>query len=521
MKIILILRVIDVYVILRKINVELINEYKIFTVNVEAYDKLLLSGVKNVYLIPINYEVSTNVHEAHINADREARYWEFESASCKANISGDKNIYYGWDYLNLYYIRYTWYRYIKLSKLLYEFLPSAEELVILWRKNAQDYYFDSVILRSIIIDKLKNKYTNIIGVNYFDENPYKEDAYKRKLIIPEGKYTKLVHLPTAFYDYKKHVDENKGQNVLDIESPYFDLKISNNRANLSLDIKEEFEKYIELNNKYQDIFFNYLHTTEVSNKIIELQVNRLIKRSIFQLENYQILLSSNQLKKIKSIELSDHEAGLQGPIVSFANAYKIPVNYWPHSSLTVIPTPLVANSITTKNFYFRKTSSFVNLNTGLNNQENQIKIKEKNLNERNYLKSNVLILHNEIDDVSGISLIDFNIFNKRYSELIELLISRNYDVRTRQKPSHSYVNLGLSPVQSLDGPLSEIIDWPNLCISIGATTTALVHFWSKGAQCIHLSFHTLIDQDLENLPDNVLRLNFYDTELNSILLGVI
>ena len=97
--------------------------------------------------------------------------------------------------------------------------------------------------------------------------------------------------------------------------------------------------------------------------------------------------------------------------------------------------------------------------------------------------------------------------------MIKYFEKSGVDLRIRQKPSHSYDNLELQYGIPMIGPIEQFLDWPDICVGIGATSTALIKFWSKGADCYHISVHNYTDWDRENLPKEITRLNFYKDQI--------
>lgn len=511
-RIIVLIKSDDYKVFKSSINEEELKTIDVYTFSVEAMERAIDLGCSKINLMHSNSFIQDAPRIAHIESDRIARTFDNESAKLRNIYYNDDNHYHGWDYLNIYYLNHTIIRSNLLAQELVKNLPDSKELMIVWNENVQDYYFDSVITRSIIAKNLQKKFSKITGFKSSSNNPYRINAYDKKILIPDGTYDTLVHLPTAFYSAQEHFERLKNKNYLDVQSPYFDIKFSNNRATLTAEYNFTDEKYDSYKIAFVEIYKNFFLKHEIP-KSFE-QIVRQLQRSIFQMECYEELRNSQTLNSVSKIELTDHDAGLQGPIFSFSQYRNIELNYWPHSSVTIMPILSGNKGKITRNNVLNGTSSYPVI--GFEGCVNNLLLDRKVNHKKNLRK--VTIFHNEIDDPSGLQLIDTKQFLIDYKKLIELLEARKIEIRSREKPSHSYKTYIPKIVPNQTGKIQEFIDWPDLCISIGTPTSAILDFWRRGTQCLHLTYYSLTEPDLETLPNDVMVIKlFEDNAFNKIL----
>lgn len=477
--------------------------------NIEAIQIALDSGAENIKLLESAEIATTNTSQCHINADREARLFDISSAALKSNhLKLDIN-FQGWEYLNYYFMKYTYYRYEALAQFLLKDLPDCDNLMMVWNNNPQDYYFDSKLLRSVVVNKLNSRFNKIIGFSSKISSVFREDAFNYSLSIPDGNFKKLTHLPTTFYSASKLKSQLVLDEAIDIQSPYFDIPYSSNRATLSGNVDSSVHsdysrKYIELFKSLDENYNIYIDSN---------QEIRILKRAIFQLNSFLELTKAKSLSKLQELHLADHDCGLQGPLNSFAALKQISVTYWPHSTLTNLPVP--SNNLSTTNIKsaLKKESGYISLG----HKQYNVSHIEKNNNKITLIRKNILFLHNELDDVAGAPLVILSQFRDYYEQLIKYLLKSDFNIKSRQKPSHKYKDLIPDIVESADGDMSLLIEWADICISIGVPTTAMINFWKKGCLCIHLHHHSLTELDEYTLPQGVKIINIsYSDIINEI-----
>ena len=506
-KIILLLRPHDLSILNENIGYEELKQIQIYSFNIEAAEIALKNGLTKVKVIADNKNLNFNTQKAHISADRMARAFDYESASLKKIYFNLDYNYNGWEYLNFYYFKYTQIKYELIINNLIDFLPEADEVIIVWTENEQDFYFDSKILRSIMIAKLYKKYKNISGYSSKNFQFFNDKAFDNSYRFPDAKFEILINLPATFYDYEKHRNRLDQKIYMDLQSPYFDVKYSDNRGKLVQAIDFDDGKY----SYYKENYLKLLNFAigEVDDNAKIQQGNRFYRRSIFQLENLIKIAELKYINDVKSIEMTDIDVGLQGPLFSIAERYGIAVNYWPHSKVTTSVLPVSEKIQVNKYFSMNESlelTIFGKIGYGKFNHINRI----KRVNSLSSSPKKIMIFHNEMDDIAGLPLVNPDKLSFDYASLIYYLQSLDLIVKSRQKPSHFYNYQIPKIIEEAEGPLIDLLDWPDFCISIGTPTTALINFWEKGLPCIHLTYYELTETAKGTLPDDVMVINLTD-----------
>jgi hypothetical protein len=507
-KIILLVRPFDLHILNENIEFSELQNTPIYSFNAEAAQFAFQNGLSQVKLIENIQSLGENPMDSHFLADRAARAFDFESGKLKKIYFNLDYNYNGWEYLNFYYFAYTKIRCEIIYEGLVKLLPNANEIIIAYTENDQDYYFDSKLVREALTRALCKKYENITGFKSSRFDYFKKEAFDNCFLIPEGSFKKIVNLPATFYDLANHQNRLKGINYLDFQSPYFDIKYGNSRALLSNAIDFKDEKYSLYKYNYLKLIESAIGFAEI--ETIRRQSIRFYKRSIFQLENLIKISSIPNIEEFDSIDVTDIDVGLQGPIFSIAEKYSIELTYWPHSKVTSSVLP-VSHQLVVKKYSPMNNSYCLEQfgKIGYGDFKNiEIIVRDNSIIKNN---NKILIIHNEIDDIAGIPLVRIDRFLIDYKRLIVLLKKLGLDVRSRQKPSHSYKSLIPNLVEELEGPINSILDWPDICISIGVPTTALINFWEKNTKCIHLTYYKLTEIDKGTLPDDVEVIDMLDT----------
>lgn len=476
------------------------SNFNFVTFGVESLEVALEAKLKNISLIE-SY-ASRSVLAIHNQSDRISRAYDAEMALVR---SSDLEIFnsIGWDYLNLYYLAYTS---LRLSEIFHNILEKSiswgDEILIPWIDNPQDYYFDSVIQRQLIADFLLSKNKKIRAFKIPYTRPYKANAYLYGLdcmseTIPEV----ICHFPTSFYDVNYHRDrliKQYGDRLMDVESPYFDVKISSNRSSINEDNLLISSDFISESTSFKLSRINHdmLNSIGIINpNLIKLQNQRLVSRFIFQIDSYNKF--SKLFEKIKKLEVSCHDAGLSGPLISLAEKNNVETLVWPHSSF--INNPIKSYSNLTFSHCTREPDSFLTLSSKLPN----CNIVLKSFHGKIFRKpSSVIILLNELDDTAGLPLVNFRIYRECLSELISFFKAKDVNIYLRHKPSHSYNQL-LSDFQQYAAPgnLSNYIKLVDCCVSIGTPTTAMSKFYLSDIDCLHIQFEDLTDIERFTFPE--------------------
>jgi hypothetical protein len=403
----------------------------------------------------------------------------------------------GWSYLNLQTIIYCLLRLKRASDQLRELVPSSGDIVVPWCTAEPDYYFDSEISRSTFVHSLRGGDRPLIKLKFEKSRLHNPQAYDFRPAIGGTLIEHIAHLPTTSYDFRKHIERQASKkNILDIQSPFFDIQVSTSRAKLVEPVTNVITSaYMR---DIQDLTVRLL-ADHLNSTVISPLTRRLTQRENFQLNALFSLRVAPPLKGVASMDIADHDAGLQGPLMTFAAERKLKVDVWPHSTVCVMPFP--ASKSTTKNHCFLAEDSYCRLgleNARLNNFFFATAVKA-NLKNRN-----ILLLHNQVSDIAGLTKIDIHEFRQCYGKLKHMLRDKNFVYRVRHKPKHNCLRaFGDTEEFLAAGDLSDWFDWTNICVSFGEVSTALIKLTQAGCRCAHLSLGALSAIESAYFPPEV------------------
>ncbi len=429
-------------------------------------------------------------------SDQIARSFDFELAILRETAFGITHGV-GWHYTNLNFIINCLLRLKRASNELRKAIPLRGDVIVPWCVSPADYYFDSELFRSTSIDALRAGDNRLIKLKFSKSKLFNRQAYDYVPDFSGLSCQHLVHLPTASYAYLDHVARiKKIRHVIDIQSPYFDVPIIEKRARLTRPVRN---------------VLGYEHATAIA-KLTEKILEGIVERSslpslvdrILQRENFQVntlltLRSTASLKEVKTLDIADHDAGIQGPLVTFASEREIEVFVWPHS--TVCAQPFPSTSKTTKNFCVTEENYFSKLGSSDASVKKLFFPQMKKTLRKN---KRILLLHNEFEDVAGVTKIDVSEFRLHYQKLKRKLRHSGVSYRVRHKPKHSYIH-GLDDAEEplATGDLSEWFSWAGVCVSFGEISTALIKLTQADCYCVHLSFGAISPLEYSSCPPGV------------------
>lgn len=403
----------------------------------------------------------------------------------------------GWHYLNFGFITNCLLRIKRASDQLRRVVPLRGDILVPWCMSPPDYYFDSELLRSISVDALRGADNRLIKLKFDHSRSNNPAAYHNIPTFPTTAVKHIVHLPTASYDYRSHASrlESKAANSVDIQSPYFDVPILRERACLTerarnIITREYAAAIARLTERVLEGIVDKLSLPAL--------INRTLERENFQINTLLALRSAASLNGANTLDITDHDAALQGPLMTFAAERNLEVNVWPHSTVCVQPFP--SSSQTTKNHCVTDENRYTRLGTTNANIQKLSFPQARRIFPRN---RNILLLHNELEDISGITKIDIPGFLVRYRDFKRKLHDSGLVYRIRHKPKHSYVDaLGDNGEPLAQGHLSDWFTWAGVCISFGELSTALIKLAQADCYCVHVSFGAISAVEMSSMPPN-------------------
>lgn len=494
-------------------NYKGVEKVNFITTNIEVYSRVLLEGEKNITFLDFAGENKNGEYEAVIESDIRARIFDFQTSEIRYGNKITPNNGNGWEHLNIYFIIYGIIRILNLSKFLARELNARYKIYMFMYNNPPDYYFENEVSQYFLYDALKSQYHHIEMIK-INSPHFKPLAYSKKIVVPEGDFENAVHLPTVFYDQSRIRQEINKRNIqiIDIESPYWDVPICNNRANLLEVI--DYKNFLSIDkNKnyiisYKEIFSELMRQYNIPKEIYSRMEVRLLQRSIFQLESYLALEESNSISSIKALDISDHETGLHGPLMSIAQNRGWSVNVEPHSAYVIGPLPFTSRCKSDKIFKPLNFNSTLRVDYCLPNSSyavEKILTRKFNTNEKN-----ILIVLNELDDVVGVPHLSLLDLIEGLSFFQKTIKDKGYSLRIRHKPSHSYENLIGENIEKANGSIEDCIQWAHYYIGIGEPTSLITKFHLNGTICMQISSENIIPSARNYLPEDIFILEKFD-----------
>jgi hypothetical protein len=499
-----------------KLNYKGTEKVIFITTNIEVYSKVLLDKHENIEFIDFGMQDKNGEYEAVIESDMLARIFDYQSSEIRYENKIIPCYGSGWDYLNIYFIIYGIIRIKCLSDFLAREVSGGEKIFMFMYNNPPDYYFQNEVSQYFLYNTLKNMYSEV-GLINITSPYYKPNAYSNKIILPEGYFENLIHLPTVFYERNRVVQEISKRDIrkIDIESPYWDVPVLNDRARLLEPI--EYKSFLDNEAKknylidYKDLLKKLLVKFSIPKDVYSRMEVRLLLRSIFQIESYSVLEKAKSISSVKLLDISDHDTGLHGPLMTIAQNREWLVNVEPHSGYVIGPLPFTDNSKSDRIFKPLKFSSTLRLDNCLPNSSYASEKRVTRRFDKN--NKNIIIVLNELDDVVGVPHLCLVDLIEGMSFFYETMVGKGYSLRIRHKPSHSYENLIGLNIEKANGSIDDCINWADYYLGIGEPTSLITKFYLNGATCMQISSETIIPSARNYLPEGIFIVEKFDYKL--------
>ncbi len=496
--ILVLVRPFDANIATQAIKLDKRHDIEIFTLSPSVANALAEIHDLNVNHISVPSSFRSDYQKFTAEIDYSAREFDRQAALLRKKHLGIDASHLGWDYLNVRAIIQTFVETVCYGKFLRESIQNTCHIYLPWCVNSSDYYFDSANLRSLILKELKKISPSITKLNFGFGRNYIESAYDYLPDNLEREVEYLVHLPTANYSRKSHIERLKklGCLALDLQSPYFDVSVCEERICLDAPLAAS-----NINGAYSEKYWALFKDLA---RCFELDVTndmcrRLLKRSSFQVNSFYRFMSSSALKDAKKIDITDHDAGLQGPLMAFARERDIAVDVWPHSTVCHMPFPSSGRTI--KRLTKGIDSAYMRLTAVSAECRDNIRTGEPIIFGR---VRRALLLHNELESGGGLAVINFSELEVLYKGIKSFFFKNLIEFKVRHKTKHAYsVILGDDSSVLAKGDIDSWYSWPDLCIGFGVPTSALYGFLNAGCFCVHFSIGPITEAEAGILPDGV------------------
>ena len=498
-----------------------LNEVNFYTQNIGAMERAIELKLKKVSFLDLRIS-SVKYSQIQIEADRIARFIDFELSNIRRKYFQIEETI-GWDYQYLYWIILKVLRHSENNIQLMDQLTNIDKIYFVRNDAPQDYYFVSHILADLYAYFFKKNSRNYGVINIDQQGLTKDIGVSYQLYFPENiaEYRSIVHLPTVFYNKEQVIEELKSQYgdlYIDIESPYFDVPYSYQRIKLQKGSSTFNQKFSSEMREFLSRAYSRFNYGDILNGTI----HRQITRAHSQVNLYKKL--SDSPISVEKIYLSDHDTGLQGPLLSYANHTEIPVVMYPHSSYAVMPTAVI------KNGYKVGLVSDLDSYPDLGGDSSSFKFENLVFSGKKST-GKVVILLNELDDTTQLPPESSVAIIRAALTICKIIHGQGKEVGLRVKPRHSYKNViagifrqefkdaSFDKLMFLDGDIDALAQGTACCIGLGMPSTALKYFMKSGARLIQVSDMCFFGMDYHTVPKGtpIYGVDYFLKNINLIL----
>jgi hypothetical protein len=474
---------------------------------------------------------AASLSHCHFEADRIARTFDANLSELRTRIFNFEESSPGWDYLNIYFIALSVLRWKRFAPQLAEAMPARDALAYFTHDNTQDFYFDSALQRDFLGQALRSKYPNAKAFPAPTRAPYVPNAMNYTLEFdPSGSpdIEALVHLPTVYYDYEYHRQRLAGfhgSKLVELASPYFDIPIARDRVTLAL--SNEAPQPASLAEARYAKEVRRLATELYAllcpgNTIVAAQAERQVARSLSQMRLFDQLCSAPKFANIRYLYICDYDAGLSGPLTTWANLRDIPTEIHPHSSVSVTPFPVMKQG--RKHGYVREPDTFAELGNGRSDWAHPL----VTTGVTPGCPPLVLLLLNAMTDPAGVPTCQFQTVANFIVSAVKLCAAKGVPCKVRSKASwdvSGLLDIHLRREGIPDATVDAIFatgalgDWAaktTVCIGIDQPTTALTQFVTRGVDCMNAIDREYTETEMHTLPSRNVHLTDYNGALERL-----
>ena len=432
----------------------------------------------------------------------------------------------GWQHLTLRYFFLTYFWYSELwAEVAYK-IPEGE--VNIFVNNNPHYLNQNSYLPSVILMQHLSSIGRLYKAFLYGEVDYKvSDVLDVMGNVLEQECDLLVHLPTIIHDAKYIATELAGVNsIVNIKSKYWDT----NTNNASIDINAVCTGNADFHNagnlkealalEIDELLSSYFSAHEFRRRQVKLLVDTLMS----QVTNYFILDHYFSKNKPKKLLISDHDAGLHGPILQYCDKQEIEIFVFPHSKF------ILDNGFNTRKTIYLNHSvqrSITSINSGAKPKSNLYFPIEKKLIStivKSNNKKTIGLILNGLSE-GGVLNINFESYLSGIKILgawcclnsVIMKIRCRPDMPIRNFLSNLFFENENIIIESFENGLDEFIADIDLCIMYDIPTSASISILNSKCPLINIMPVELdfwisgwIDEDVVpvySVPDGVAKLS--------------
>ncbi|KQW99915.1 hypothetical protein ASC94_30730 [Massilia sp. Root418] len=508
-------------------------ETECLTNSADVYNALVAEGMPRVTFVDAVPHGAADLARCHFEADRMARAFDAQLSELRTRHLGFALPSLGWDYLNIYFIALTLLRWSRFAPQLAAALPQRPSLAYFTVDNSQDFYFDSALQRHYLGAALRQRTSGELRAFPVPPNrPFVAEAAQFEFDLrgdEDSACEALVHLPTVYYDYEHHRQRLGGFHagrLVDLSSAYFDIPIAPDRVALKLGAPARAaslaqQHYLDGVRAAAGALYQCL-CPGLPPAIAAAQVERQVAKSLSQLRAFDQLCTAPKFANIRYVYLSDHDAGLSGPVATWASLRGLATEIHPHSSVAVTPFPVIPGA--RKHGYVREPDSFADLGNERSVWAHRLltSASPEQAAQAARRTPQVLLLLNALTDPGGVPTCSFPAIARFMAEAIALCARYGVRCKVRSKASWDFSIVLASQLRAqgtpeaalaelfATGPLEPWAESTTICIALDQPTTALIKFLNAGAFCVQAIDRPYTETELHTLPDRDVLLSDYN-----------
>lgn len=462
-----------------------------YTCSLESFGLLLKSQSQGVHCL--SGPPAMHIDERRLELDFDILARDLDQLC--SNIRQESGLVHGesrgWDYLYFYFLLNCYARYEVMSHMLASLLPQGETYHMLMPNVSPDYHLDSSCYRNVLLTNLTK--FDIKIVNYGNSRlTAREEIYESSysLDILSGDPRTVISVPALLHPrpQDRHLIAELAGNSIDFQSPVFDVPVSERRALL---LKKGGATDGQLENYKTLLDWHLLPVLmRVCPKFTARSFKRVCDRANFQARFNYLLFDNQRLESIRQLVITNHDGGIQGPLLTWAAQRNLKVTVLPHSALDNIPLPRLHAEASFDGLllsppsYLNRINDFSlmagsHYNQGICADSSRF---ERFINSNRYSGLRLLLVHNSLDDYAYFpaeNIQDYIQSIRLFDSVVDIC-----ELRHRFKPGKQSRHL-FSKALSIDDK-NKALEWANVVVGLGQPSSFLFECALNGKFTVHV-----------------------------------
>lgn len=339
----------------------------------------------------------------------------------------------------------------------------------------------------------------------------------------------LVHLPTCFYDHAYFEGEVRasGRRALNLPSPFYDVKLPALPAVPIEPLQALAERVPAAARERHEtalaalrlILQEALAPLMPSPALLSMQLQALLDAYRRQLLFFEALEAAFGDRPAQELLLSNHDAGLHGPLMSHAQRHRMRVLLVPHAKFFNAPAPELPNALCLT--HPLQGTAVAGL-SGRPVASASLAFPER-LSLPETLPGPLRIVGVLLAGVSYNSMCaaDMDVYLDGLKRLHDWCAAQGIECRLRCKPTDGFASqiaahLGI-PVQDIlrqfDGSLADFGAACDLCLGYDVPTSGAIELLRQGTPMLHAQLRALLPEELSLLNGRIVPLGMLDETL--------